>query len=216
MKTTHTSLFVKNAWNTRNGGHSEECERRDYMLNEEQINALKKQLKTMKNELEAETEGSNRPEEIGELSQAANHPGDQGTELHEQAKNIALNNQSQQQLDDVQQALQAIEDGTYGHCAVCGESIPYERLEIIPETRLCITHAQAEADATEETRRPVEEDTMKGTLEEKDEKEEVIFDQADTWETVSEHGTSQTPSDDPDTEEEYSDEALDDPPNEKR
>ncbi|QQK76893.1 TraR/DksA C4-type zinc finger protein [Salicibibacter cibarius] len=130
--------------------------------------------------------------------------------MHEQAKNAALQNQSQQQLEAVHEALQAIENGTYGRCAVCGEPIPYERLEIVPETTLCIKHARAE-EATAEMRRPVEEDEMEGTLEEKE-----VFDQADTWETVSEHGTSETPSDRPDEEENDSDGANEDPPSQKR
>jgi RNA polymerase-binding transcription factor DksA len=28
--------------------------------------------------------------------------------------------------------------GTYGRCAVCGLSIPYERLQVLPETCTCI------------------------------------------------------------------------------
>ncbi|AXF55626.1 TraR/DksA C4-type zinc finger protein [Salicibibacter kimchii] len=182
----------------------------------DQIHSFEKQLLEMKNELEAQFEGSNRPEEIGELSQMGNHPGDQGTELHEQAKNVAINNQSQQQLDAVHEALQAIENGTYGRCAVCGKAIPHERLKIVPETRVCVTHAHAEEEATAEIRRPIEEDTMEGALEEKDEKEEVIFDQVDTWETVSGHGTSETPSDTPEEEGNNSDGANEDPPSQKR
>ncbi|QQK80752.1 hypothetical protein HUG20_13175 [Salicibibacter cibi] len=95
------------------------------MPSEDQVQTLKKRLLQTKNELEAQAEESNRPEETGELSQTGNHPGDQGTELHDQAKNAALNNQSQQQLDAVYQALQAIANGTYGRCDVCGEPIPY-------------------------------------------------------------------------------------------
>ncbi|QQK80753.1 hypothetical protein HUG20_13180 [Salicibibacter cibi] len=92
-----------------------------------------------------------------------------------------------------------------------------ERLDIVPETTLCIKHARAEeATAGIEMRRPVEEDEMEGVLEEKKEKEEAIFDQADTWEAVSEHGTSETPSDTPDEEENDSDGANEEPPSQKR
>ena len=35
-------------------------------------------------------------------------------------------------------AEQAIEDGTYGTCRVCGSEIPEERLEALPGTRLCV------------------------------------------------------------------------------
>jgi RNA polymerase-binding transcription factor DksA len=36
-------------------------------------------------------------------------------------------------------ALDRIRKGTYGCCAVCGEPIPFERLECVPETTRCVT-----------------------------------------------------------------------------
>ncbi len=41
-------------------------------------------------------------------------------------------------LDKIQQALQRIEDGTFGVCEECGERISIKRLEARPETTLCI------------------------------------------------------------------------------
>jgi RNA polymerase-binding transcription factor DksA len=41
-------------------------------------------------------------------------------------------------LRDVQSALWRIEDGTYGRCTGCGASIPFERLEILPQTAHCL------------------------------------------------------------------------------
>ena len=35
-------------------------------------------------------------------------------------------------------ALDRIQQGSYGRCAICGEPIPYERLEVMPETYTCI------------------------------------------------------------------------------
>jgi RNA polymerase-binding transcription factor DksA len=35
-------------------------------------------------------------------------------------------------------ALDRIENGTYGHCATCGDGIPYERLSVVPETVYCV------------------------------------------------------------------------------
>jgi len=36
-------------------------------------------------------------------------------------------------------ALDRIRQGTYGNCAVCGEPIPFERLECVPDTTRCVT-----------------------------------------------------------------------------
>ena len=42
-------------------------------------------------------------------------------------------------LDQVESALDRIENGTYGECAICGDNIGEERLKAIPFARLCIT-----------------------------------------------------------------------------
>lgn len=42
-------------------------------------------------------------------------------------------------LEDAQEALNRIEDATYGLCASCGQPIPLERLEAIPYARTCVS-----------------------------------------------------------------------------
>jgi DnaK suppressor protein len=46
-------------------------------------------------------------------------------------------------LEDVERALEKIDDGTYGICDRCGALIPEERLEARPWTSLCIACASA-------------------------------------------------------------------------
>jgi len=43
-------------------------------------------------------------------------------------------------LDDVRSALSAVDDGSYGRCAVCGEPIPAGRLEARPWATTCVRH----------------------------------------------------------------------------
>jgi DnaK suppressor protein len=38
----------------------------------------------------------------------------------------------------IKSALEAIDNGSYGTCVTCGDSIPAGRLEIRPESRLCV------------------------------------------------------------------------------
>jgi DnaK suppressor protein len=40
-------------------------------------------------------------------------------------------------LSEIDAALQRLEDGSYGICEHCGEPIPWERLDVLPVTRLC-------------------------------------------------------------------------------
>jgi len=48
-----------------------------------------------------------------------------------------LNNQARL-VRDIQLALAAIEDGTYGLCERCEESIPRKRLDAVPWARRCV------------------------------------------------------------------------------
>jgi RNA polymerase-binding transcription factor DksA len=42
-------------------------------------------------------------------------------------------------LDEIEEALRLIDQGGYGLCSVCGNAIPYERLEAVPAARRCVS-----------------------------------------------------------------------------
>ena len=74
----------------------------------------------------------------GELSNVDQHPGDSGTETFEMEKNVSLLEQVDDELLEVEAAVQRLERGTYGTCQVCGRPIGDERLEAMPATRFCV------------------------------------------------------------------------------
>ena len=47
---------------------------------------------------------------------------------------------AERDVDDVERALQRLDDGTYGTCEVCGEPIPEDVLEATPAARDCGKH----------------------------------------------------------------------------
>ena len=53
----------------------------------------------------------------------------------------ALAGQLKESLDEIDQALARLENGTYGRCEVCGVAIQPARLEAMPAARLCIADA---------------------------------------------------------------------------
>lgn len=61
-----------------------------------------------------------------------NHPADDATDVFDRQRTTAIENEVEEELRVVEQALQRLEDGTYGICAVSGEPIPVERLEARP------------------------------------------------------------------------------------
>ena len=66
---------------------------------------------------------------------------DSGQVAAEQGENMVLAGQLRNELDEVERALGKLDDGTYGACEICGEPISEARLEAMPATRFCITHA---------------------------------------------------------------------------
>lgn len=53
---------------------------------------------------------------------------------------VSAHDNLQELLDQVRAALTALDDGSYGRCAVCGEPIPEGRLEARPWATTCVTH----------------------------------------------------------------------------
>ncbi|WLV25134.1 TraR/DksA C4-type zinc finger protein [Aciduricibacillus chroicocephali] len=134
-------------------------------------------------------------ESMSELSNYDNHPADMGTELFERQKDIALNEHTEKELEDINSALHSLEAGTYGLCSACGRDIPFERLEAVPTTDRCIEHADHQP--VYENRRPLEEGIYSPNInpDELTEETQVGYDAEDTWQDVARYGTSESPSD---------------------
>ncbi|EKN69422.1 TraR/DksA family transcriptional regulator [Neobacillus bataviensis LMG 21833] len=173
------------------------------MLSTQQLAELRLQLLQEKAEAEERLEQNDHfglerghaHESMGELSSYDNHPADEATELYEREKDIALNEHSETQLGNIDRALEAMENGTYGKCDVCGKDIPFERLQALPNTTFCKEHSQ---DQITSHNRPVEEEVLSppfGKFDMDEKKENVGFDAEDSWQTVAAWGTSDTPSD---------------------
>lgn len=55
---------------------------------------------------------------------------------------FTLREKEQRTLSDIDNALQKMEEGTYGLCEDCEEPIGAKRLELNPTARLCLTHQE--------------------------------------------------------------------------
>jgi DnaK suppressor protein len=61
----------------------------------------------------------------------------------ERSQLLSMVEQLRDHYEQVVAALSRMENGTYGKCERCGQSIPVERLEAIPAARLCVSCKQA-------------------------------------------------------------------------
>ena len=96
--------------------------------------ALKDERARLLEELGVPIEG---PGQMTYGSQAA-----AASQVFEQQRDLALRDRSRVELGRVDEALRAIDDGTYGTCVSCGKSIGRERLEAIPWSSTCIDCAR--------------------------------------------------------------------------
>ncbi|MFC4389163.1 TraR/DksA C4-type zinc finger protein [Gracilibacillus marinus] len=112
-------------------------------MNKETIEKCQQMLEDRKQEIIQQTEEVVEvfSEEAGELTPFNNHPADIGTELYERERDLTLDSYREQELEEINRALEAIDEGTYAYCVECGKEIDEERLLALPTTRFCINHA---------------------------------------------------------------------------
>jgi DnaK suppressor protein len=87
--------------------------------------------------LQAENPGADEEQAL-ELSSLEEHLAEVGSVTLDREIDYSLEEVAHQQLDAVTQALERIDDGSFGLCASCGRPIAPERLAALPWTRLCI------------------------------------------------------------------------------
>jgi RNA polymerase-binding protein DksA len=112
----------------------------------------KKQLEFFKNKLLTEKQRvleemdelqqSNLKQSIsdsaGEISRYSYHLGDVASLSYGREFSMGLAERQQKYLEQIDEALQRIEDGTYGICKVTGELIDVERLEEVPVAKYSV------------------------------------------------------------------------------
>ncbi len=93
-------------------------------------------------EIEEEQEERRLSETSAERSPDPN-TAEGGSLAFEIEKELSLHQNAKDLLAQAEEALERIEDGTYGICANCDSAIPVARLEALPHTKLCVTCSAA-------------------------------------------------------------------------
>ncbi len=78
----------------------------------------------------------------GNLSHTPQHMADQGTDNYEQEFTLGLVEFERRLLNEIDEALGRIEDGTYGICQLTGQAISAARLQAKPWAKYCIDAAR--------------------------------------------------------------------------
>jgi DnaK suppressor protein len=75
---------------------------------------------------------------------AGDDQADTGTKTFEREQEITLANNILERINQVERALERLDEGSYGWCERCGNPIPVERLAAFPSATLCVTCKQLE------------------------------------------------------------------------
>jgi DnaK suppressor protein len=101
---------------------------------------FEEKLRTLDRELEADLSGGTAADDsippdnaIGRLTRME--------AIQAQAMDQAGRRRQEQRLHRVRRALDRVARGTYGSCSRCRDEIPRGRLEIMPESGLCVSCA---------------------------------------------------------------------------
>ena len=89
-------------------------------------------------ELERVSRSDDAQESSEDRSAYSLHMADRGTDAMEREKNLLLAQREGNYIDYLDEALQRIEEGTFGLCRVCGGEIGRPRLEAVPTATQCI------------------------------------------------------------------------------
>jgi RNA polymerase-binding protein DksA len=76
----------------------------------------------------------------GDPSPVASHPADEDAEGFDEQ--VALAQNEERLLEEVEAALERIEAGSYGTCQLCGREISRQRLDALPHAATCIECAR--------------------------------------------------------------------------
>jgi YteA family regulatory protein len=166
-------------------------------MDKEHLRYFKKRLLEDKKEVLRDID---QEEEIGlhsylqdyysELSVYDNHPADIASETFEMEMQFNLEENEKRHLKEIDDAIEKIDNGTYGVCDSCGNSIEIERLDVIPYTAICAKcsdNKSSMALVEKMNTRPVEEEELHYPFGRtfKDNSRFNGFDGEDAWQAVA-------------------------------
>lgn len=94
--------------------------------------------------LENSSMSATSKDQSGDLSSYSYHMADQGTDTMDREMAFSLASREGRYLHHLNEALERIENGTYGICRSCGKEISKTRLEAVPNATQCINCKNAE------------------------------------------------------------------------
>jgi len=102
------------------------------------LTKIKHHLDVDKNNLEEKSLRGSGKDASGDLSNFPIHLADAGSDTYEQDFSLEILEREDIELKDIDDAIERIENKTYGVCEECSKHINENRLKVIPYARFCI------------------------------------------------------------------------------
>lgn len=103
--------------------------------------ALKEQLQARRQEIQTDAAASEQARQPVELDQTSVGRLSRMDALQDQAMALETGRRRQIEMQQIELALQRIDEGSFGECLNCGEDIAPKRLQIDPTASICINCA---------------------------------------------------------------------------
>jgi RNA polymerase-binding transcription factor DksA len=104
------------------------------------LEADKDRVQGLIQSLQSEGAGEDAAAQVGDVAHVTD-PADQASETFEREKDIAILEQLEHDLAEIEAALHRLDEGTYGVDEVTGDPIARERLEAYPAARTNVSSA---------------------------------------------------------------------------
>jgi DnaK suppressor protein len=109
---------------------------------------LESERDRLRGAIEAVNHAGSLTDETGDLSIGQDdHIADTASETYMRELDEGLEENAEHLLEKIEGALQRLDDGTYGTCAVCGRKIDDARLQAVPYATLCLDDARMQGRA---------------------------------------------------------------------
>jgi RNA polymerase-binding protein DksA len=112
--------------------------KKDLQHFKEKLLLEKKRVFDEMGEIQQENLKTSIADQSGENSRYSYHLGDTASLAYGREFSMGLAERQQKYLEQIDEALQRISDGTYGTCLVTGDPIPIERLEEVPVAKYSV------------------------------------------------------------------------------
>ena len=106
------------------------------MLTDKQLHRAKRTLKKERNHLIQRARASSSV--LNPADERDTDEADVNVNIQARAQELWARDGWERRLYEIERAMKLLEEGEYGKCEVCGAEIDHDRLEVLPETTVCV------------------------------------------------------------------------------